>query len=55
MQTYVKVLASGIVDDTLLETLEDYMKRQRKRLNPQNVVMEAIESHGLESVVKVQT
>lgn len=32
-QTYVKLIASGIVDDTLLEALEDYVKRQRKRLN----------------------
>jgi hypothetical protein len=31
-QTYVKLVASGVVDDTLLEALEDYVKRQRKRL-----------------------
>jgi hypothetical protein len=31
-QTYVKLVASGIVDDSLLEALEDYVKRQRKRL-----------------------
>jgi len=31
-QTYVKLIASGEVDDTLLEALEDYVKRQRKRL-----------------------
>jgi hypothetical protein len=31
-QTYVKLIASGDVDDTLLEALEDYVKRQRKRL-----------------------
>jgi hypothetical protein len=32
-QTYVKLVASGNVDDSLLEALEDYVKRQRKRLN----------------------
>jgi hypothetical protein len=31
-QTYVRLIASGIVDDSLLEALEDYVKRQRKRL-----------------------
>jgi hypothetical protein len=31
-QTYVKLVASGAVDDSLLEALEDYVKRQRKRL-----------------------
>lgn len=31
-QTYVKLIARGEVDDTLLEALEDYVKRQRKRL-----------------------
>ena len=31
-QTYVKVIASGVMDDALLEALEDYVKRQRKRL-----------------------
>jgi len=29
---YLKLIASGEVDDTLLEALEDYVKRQRKRL-----------------------
>jgi hypothetical protein len=28
----VKLVASGEVDDSLLEALEDYVKRQRKRL-----------------------
>jgi hypothetical protein len=32
-QTYVKLVASGAVDDSLLEALEDYVKRQRKRLS----------------------
>jgi hypothetical protein len=31
-QTYVNLIASGAVDDTLLKALEDYVKRQRKRL-----------------------
>jgi hypothetical protein len=31
-QTYVKLIASGEVDDILLEALEDYVKRQKKRL-----------------------
>jgi len=31
-QQYLKLLASGEVDDSLLEALEDYVKRQRKRL-----------------------
>jgi hypothetical protein len=29
---YLKLIASGDVDDTMLEALEDYVKRQRKRL-----------------------
>jgi hypothetical protein len=29
---YLKLIAAGDVDDTLLEALEDYVKRQRKRL-----------------------
>lgn len=29
---YLKLIASGEVDDALLEALEDYVKRQRKRL-----------------------
>ncbi len=29
---YLKLVAAGEVDDTLLEALEDYVKRQRKRL-----------------------
>jgi hypothetical protein len=49
---YVKLVASGAVDDSLLEALEDYVKRQRKRLNPQNAVMEAVKSQGLEAAVK---
>jgi hypothetical protein len=28
----MKLVASGAVDDSLLEALEDYVKRQRKRL-----------------------
>lgn len=31
-QQYLKLVASGEVDDSLLEALEDYVKRQRKRL-----------------------
>jgi hypothetical protein len=31
-QNDVKLVASGAVDDNLLEALEDYVKRQRKRL-----------------------
>lgn len=35
---YLKLIASGEVDDTLLEALEDFVKRQRKRLGiPQPV------------------
>lgn len=29
---YLKLIASGEVDDGLLEALEDFVKRQRKRL-----------------------
>ena len=28
----MKLVASGLMDDSLLEALEDYVKRQRKRL-----------------------
>lgn len=31
-QQYVKLVASGEVDDTLLDAIEDYVKRQKKRL-----------------------
>jgi hypothetical protein len=30
---YLKLIASGDVDDGLLEALEDFVKRQRKRLS----------------------
>ncbi len=29
---YLKLIASGDVDDTMLEALEDFVKRQRKRM-----------------------
>jgi hypothetical protein len=29
---YLKLIASGEVDDTMLEALEDFVKRQRKRI-----------------------
>ena len=29
---YVKLIASGVMDESLLEALEDYIKRQKKRL-----------------------
>ena len=32
---YLKLVAAGSLDDTLLEALEDFIKRQKKRLqNP---------------------
>lgn len=31
-QTYLKLIASGEVDETMLDALEDYVKRQKKRL-----------------------
>lgn len=31
-QSYLKLIASGEVDETMLEALEDYVKRQKKRL-----------------------
>jgi len=31
-QNYLKLIASGEVDETMLEALEDYVKRQKKRL-----------------------
>lgn len=31
-QNYLKLIASGRVDETMLEALEDYVKRQKKRL-----------------------
>jgi hypothetical protein len=49
---YVKLVASGDVDDSLLEALEDYVKRQRKRLDPQRSVLDAIKTYGLEKAVK---
>jgi hypothetical protein len=48
-----RLVASGAVDDSLLEALEDYVKRQRKRLNPQNALIEAVKNQGgLEAAVK---
>ena len=39
-QTYLKLVASGAgaLDDSLLEALEDYVKRQRKRLTRPSVI-----------------
>ncbi|MFO1185377.1 MAG: hypothetical protein U1E56_11400 [Bauldia sp.] len=34
---YLKLIASGEVDSTMLEALEDFVKRQRKRLGAQTV------------------
>jgi hypothetical protein len=31
-ENYVKLVASGQVDATLLDAIEDYVKRQKKRL-----------------------
>ena len=31
-QNYLKLIASGEVDETMLDALEDYVKRQKKRL-----------------------
>jgi hypothetical protein len=31
-QNYLKLIASGDVDGAMLEALEDYVKRQKKRL-----------------------
>jgi hypothetical protein len=36
-QNYLKLIASGDVDETMLEALEDYVKRQKKRLAPKPV------------------
>jgi hypothetical protein len=33
-QNYLKLVASGEVDETMLEALEDYVKRQKKGLAP---------------------
>ena len=33
-EQYLKLVASGPLDDSLLEALEDYIRRQRKRLGP---------------------
>ena len=35
-QNYLKLVASGEVDETMLEALEDYVKRQKKRLAPKS-------------------
>ena len=31
-QQYLKLVASGDVDETMLDALEDYVRRQKKRL-----------------------
>jgi hypothetical protein len=31
-QNYLKLIASGDVDETMLDAIEDYVKRQKKRL-----------------------
>lgn len=37
-QNYLKLIASGDVDGTMLEALEDYVKRQKKRLGIKTVI-----------------
>jgi hypothetical protein len=41
-RNYLKLIASGDVDETMLEALEDYVKRQKKRLAPRR-------RHGLDT------
>jgi hypothetical protein len=47
-QQYLKLIASGDVDDSLLEALEDYVKRQRKRLGggTKDLTEDARHEHG---------
>ena len=53
-QRYVKLVASGEVDATLLDALSDYVKRQRKRLGPLSKDQEtAIESLLMSIVNKI--
>lgn len=40
-QQYLKIIASGDVDETMLDALEDYVKRQKKRLASQPEKKEA--------------
>lgn len=41
-QNYLKLIASGEVDETMLEALEDYVKRQKKRLSPGRAAVRAV-------------
>jgi hypothetical protein len=41
-QNYLKLIASGEVDETMLEALEDYVRRQKKRLDPARQMAEAL-------------
>lgn len=41
-QNYLKLIASGDVDESMLEALEDYVKRQKKRLSPGRAAVRAI-------------
>ena len=41
-QTYLKLIASGEVDETMLDALQDYVKRQKRRLGIQDVIQSGI-------------
>jgi hypothetical protein len=51
-QNYLKPVASGDVDETMLEALEDYVKRQKKRLKIFGVTPDHIKSRQGQCIVE---
>jgi hypothetical protein len=49
-QNYLKSVASGEVDETMLEAHEDYVKRQKKRLTPKHQTI----THALKAGDKIE-
>ena len=37
-QNYLKLIANGAIDEAMLEVLEDYVKRQKRRLSRPSVI-----------------
>ena len=41
-QTYLKLIARGEVDETMLDALQDYVKRQKRRLGIEGPIQRGI-------------
>jgi hypothetical protein len=54
-QNYLKLVASGDVDETTLEALEDYVKRQKKRLIAFGAIPDHIKNRERPSIIDAAT